>query len=82
MTGKTTNKFSSEVRARAVRIVLGSRRRACLALGGGLVDRRHRSDPPPSDALLQWSGEFAGKYLIAGAQGRRPTRREDDVDIT
>ena len=35
MTSKKTNKFSSEMRARAVRMVFGSRRRACLALGGG-----------------------------------------------
>ena len=40
MTSKTTNKFSSEVRARAVRMVLDHEGRACLALGGGLVDRR------------------------------------------
>jgi uncharacterized protein len=34
---------------------------------------RDRSDPHPSDALLPWSGEFAGKYLIAGAQFLRLT---------
>ena len=38
MTSKTTNKFSPEVRTRAVRMVLEQRGRACLALGGGCFD--------------------------------------------
>ena len=36
---KTTNKFSPEVRARAVRMVFDHERRACLALGGDHFDR-------------------------------------------
>ena len=47
---KTTNKFSPEVRARAVRLVLDHEKRASVALGGGLVDRRqdrlHGADAP------------------------------------
>src|SRR5258708_4653435 len=39
---------------------------------------RDRSDrPPPSDRLLPWSGEFAGKYLISGAQFLRLTADPD-----
>lgn len=36
---KTTNKFSPEVRARAVRLVLDSREGSSVPLGGGDVDR-------------------------------------------
>ena len=38
MTSKTTNKFSPEVRARAVRMVLDHEREP-VALGGGDLDR-------------------------------------------
>jgi hypothetical protein len=34
---------------------------------------RPRGARPPSEGLLPWSGEFAGKYLIAGAQFVRLT---------
>ena len=36
---KTTNKFSPEVRERAVRLVLDNRGSAWVALAGGHVDR-------------------------------------------
>ena len=36
---KTTNKFSPEVRTRAVRLVLGSRARTSVTMGGDGVDR-------------------------------------------
>ena len=39
MTSKTTNKFSPEVRTRAVRMVLDHAERAPFALGGSDVDR-------------------------------------------
>ena len=39
MTSKTTNKFSPEVRARAVRMVLDHEQRASVALGGDRLDR-------------------------------------------
>jgi transposase-like protein len=39
MTSKTTNKFSPEVRARAVRMVLDHEKRSRIALGCGGVDR-------------------------------------------
>ena len=48
MTSKTTNKFSPEVRARAVRLVFDHEKRSCLAVGDGHFDcgedRLHGAD--------------------------------------
>jgi len=38
---------------------------------------RDQGDRPPSEVLLPWSGEFAGKHLIAGAQFLRLTQDDD-----
>jgi hypothetical protein len=73
MTRKTTDKFSSEVRARAGANGFGSRRRACLALGGGLVDRRQTLSRHVVNDVQVADSSAAGELVMDKIQ--RPAAR-------
>jgi hypothetical protein len=70
MTNKTTNKFSPEVRARAVRLVLDHRRRhASVVARGGSMDslERFASEQPTCGGVWSLVRLRRGEALRRGA---------------